>query len=146
MALKDELTAMLNEDRNKLEKVQKQIEGLVQEREELRKAIKSEETLLYRKFGIQVTESTKDVSKPEPMEKRFEYKTIPEGAFEILLEGSNKPTHLKEIFRILTEGGKDVSQPSSVSVALRRDSRFKLVGPAVFAITDEEYKRVKEQV
>ena len=137
MAFKEELTAMLAEDRKRLEHLQKQIESLIQERSELQKAVKSEETLLTRKFGIQFTESNKDVSKPESIEKRFEYKTIPDGAFELISEGGNKPIHVKEIFRILTGGGKEISQPSSVSVALRRDSRFKLVGPNVFAIAEK---------
>jgi len=146
MAFKEELTAMLTGDRKHLEQLQKQIESLVQERAELQKAIKSEETLLNRKFGIQFTESNKDVSKSESIEKRFQYKTITEGAFEIISEGGNKPIHLKDIFGILTEGGKEISQPSSVSVALRRDPRFKLIGPSVFAINEEEYKKTKEQI
>ena len=137
MAFKEELTTMLAEDRKRLEQLQKQIESLVQERSELQKAVKSEEILLTRKFGIQFTESNKDVSKPESIEKRFEYKTIPDGAFELISEGGNKPIHVKEIFRILTGGGKEISQPSSVGVALRRDSRFKLVGPNVFAIAEK---------
>jgi len=146
MTFKEELTAMLGRDRKQLEQLQKKIESLIQERSELQKAIKSEETLLNRKFGIEFTESNKDISKPEFTEKRFEYKTIPDGAFNIILEGGNKPLHLKDIFRILTDGGKQISHPSSVSVALRRDSRFKLIGPSVFAITEEEYKKAKEQI
>jgi hypothetical protein len=145
MALKDELTAMLTGDRKRLEQLQKQIESLMQERADLQKAIRSEETLLDRKFGIQFTEGNKDVSRPESIEKRFEYKTIPQGAFEIILEGGNKPIHLKDIFRMLTEGGKEISQPSSISVALRRDKRFKLIGPNVFAIGEEEYRKAKEE-
>jgi len=137
MALKEELTVMLTEDRKRLEHLQKQIESLVQERSELQKAVKSEETLLTRKFGIQFTESSKDVSKSESIENRFEYKSIPGGAFEVISEGGNKPIHIKEIFRILAGGGKKISQPSSIGVALRRDKRFKLVGPNVFAIAEK---------
>jgi len=145
MSIKEELTAMLTADRKRLEQLQKQIESLVQERTEVQKAIRSEETLLNRKFGIEFTEGNKDTSKPEAIEKKYEYKTIPNGAFEIILEEGNKPIHLKDIFRILTDGGKGITQPSSVSVALRRDRRFKVVGPNVFIITEEEYKKAKEQ-
>lgn len=144
MAIKEELAAMLVEDRKRLEELKKQLDLLLQERVELERAIESEETLLTRKFGIRFNRSNEDVSKSESIENRFSYKTIPDGAFEVISEGSNKPIHIKEIFRILSKGGKQITQPSSVGVALRRDKRFKLIGPNTFAITEEEYRKAKE--
>ncbi len=137
MSLREELEAMLTQDRKRLEEVKKQFDSIVRERTELEKTIESAETLLIRKFGIHFNEISKDISKAESPENRFAYKTIPDGAFEAILEGNNKPIHVKEIYRILTAGGKQISQPSSIGVALRRDKRFKLIGPNVFAIAEK---------
>jgi len=137
MALKEELVAMLTEDRKRLQELKKQLDSLMQEKDQLQKAIESEETLLTLKSGVRFDRSNEDVSKGEPIEKKFIYKSIPDGAFEVISEGGNEPIHVKEIYRILTTGGKEISQPSSVGVALRRDKRFKLVGPNVFAIAEK---------
>jgi hypothetical protein len=136
MPLKEELAAMLVEDRKRLQELKKKLDSLVQEREELQKSIESEETLLTRKFGIDFDRNKNEVSQTESM-NTFSFKSIPDGAFEVMSEGGNKPIHVKEIFRILNERGKQVSTPSSVGVALRRNKRFKLVGPNVFAIAEK---------
>lgn len=137
MALKEELAAMLIEDQKRLQELKKQLDSLVQEKDELQKAIESEETLLTRKFGIHFNRSTDEISQTESFKDQFSYKSIPDGAFEVVSEGNNKPIHVKEIYRILSERGKQISGPSSVGVALRRDKRFKLVGPNVFAIAEK---------
>lgn len=139
MALKEELEAMLAEDQKKLKELKERVE-------ELQKTIESEETILNRKFGTRFSRGNEATSKNASNADRFMYKTIPDAAFEVILEGGNKPIHLKEIFRKVNEGGKLTSQPSSIGVALRRHKRFKLVGPNVFAIVDEEYRKAKEGV
>ncbi len=145
MAFKEELVAMLGEDRKHLQEITKQLNSLVQEKDELQKAIESEEILLTRKFGIHFNKSNDEASQAESATDVFSYKSIPDGAFAIISAGSNKPIHVKEIFRILSERGKEISGPSSVGVALRRDKRFKLIGPNTFVITEEEYRKAKEK-
>jgi hypothetical protein len=145
MAFKEELEAMLTEDRKKLEELKEQLNLLVKEKEELQKSIESEETILKRKFGTRFSRGDEATTKNESDIGRFLHKTIPDAAFEVILEGGNKPIHLKEIFKKVNEGGKSTNQPSSVGVALRRDKRFKLIGPNVFAIVEEEYRKAKEK-
>jgi len=141
MPLKEELESMLTQDRKRLEEVKKQLASVTQEKVELERTIESAETLLSRKFGIHFNEANKNIPKDESPEMAIIYKSIPDGAFQVISEGDNKPLHVKEIYRILTGKGKEISQPSSIGVALRRDKRFKLIGPNVFAITDEYYKK-----
>lgn len=146
MITKEDLEAMLIEDRKKLEEVKIQFDSLVQKKEQLQKSIESEETLLRNKFGLSPPESGKEAPKSEPTKNRFayKYKTTQDAAFEILLEEENKPTHIKDIHQRIIEGGKKLKHRSSVGVTLRRDPRFVKIGPNVFAITDEEYRKVKE--
>ena len=146
MITKEDLEAMLIEDRKKLEEVKKQFDSLVQKKEELQKTIESEETLLRNKFGLHSAEISKEASKSEPTKNRFayKYKSTQDAAFEILLEEGNKPIHIKDIYQRIIEGGKKLKHRSSVGVTLRRDPRFVKIGPNVFAITEEEYRKAKE--
>jgi hypothetical protein len=145
MITKEDLEVMLIEDRKKLEEVKKQFDSLVQKKEELQKTIESEETLLKNKFGLRYPESSKEASKNESLHSRlaFKYKPTQDAAFEILLKEENKPTHIKDIYQRIVDGGKKLKHRSSVGVTLRRDPRFVRVGPNVFAITEEEYKKAK---
>jgi len=145
MITREDLEAMLIEDRKKLEEVKIQFDSLVQKKEELQKTIESEETLLRNKFGLHVPESSKETIKSELTKNRsaYKYKSTQNAAFEILLEEKNKPTHIKDIFQRIIEGGKKLKNRSSVGVTLRRDRRFVKIGPNIFSITEEEYKKAK---
>ena len=145
MALKQELEEMLTGDQKRLEELRKQLDLLVQEKEQLQKTIESEETLLRNKFGLHVPESSKETIKSELTKNRsaYKYKSTQDAAFEILLEEENKPTHIKDIFQRIIEGGKKLKNRSSVGVTLRRDRRFVKIGPNIFSITEEEYKKAK---
>lgn len=151
MTLRQELESIRTGDQKRLEDIKKQIELLVQERAELEKTIDSAVTLLSRKFGVSFNEGNKtEVPKEEPKSESipkkfpFRYKSTQDAAFEIIFEDGNKPTHIKDIYQRIIEGGKKLKNRSSVGVSLRRDPRFIKVGPNVFAITDEEYRKAKE--
>lgn len=148
MITKEDLEAMLVEDRKKLEEVKIQFDSLMQKKEQLQKTIESEETLLKNKFGLSPSEGSKETPKLELAKNRFPYKfkTTQEAAFQILLEDENKPTHIKDIYQRIIEGGKKLKHRSSVSVTLKRDPKFVRIGPNVFAITEEEYKKAKERI
>jgi hypothetical protein len=142
MITKESLEASFFEDRKKLIKLREQIDLLMRERIELEKIVQSEEILLKGKFGF--NQNIKPIPGIGPPEKRFENKSTQDAAFEILIESGNTPTHIRDIYKQILEGGKKLKNQSSVSVGLNRDSRFKKVGPNTFVITEEEYKRVKE--
>jgi len=142
MSLKEELEKILAEDRKRLEELKKMLDSLVFEKTELEKTIESAETLLSRKFGLRFNEINKDENRGS-IETKFTYKSTQDAAFEIISERSNKPLHIKDIYRYLTEGGKKLKNQSSVGVSLRRDSRFKLIGPNVFAIDVDWLKKEK---
>jgi hypothetical protein len=61
-------------------------------------------------------------------------KSVPEAAYEILRE-SNRPMHAKELAQRLIEGGlqiKGKTPLTSIATSLKRDKRFKKVGPNTF--------------
>lgn len=61
-------------------------------------------------------------------------KSVPEAAYEILRE-SNRAMHAKELVQRLIEGGlhiKGKTPLTSVATSLKRDKRFKKVGPNTF--------------
>jgi predicted nuclease with TOPRIM domain len=61
-------------------------------------------------------------------------KSVPEAAYEILRE-SNRAMHAKELVQRLVEGGlqiKGKTPLTSVATSLKRDKRFKKVGPNTF--------------
>lgn len=152
MALKEELReqleVILSEDRKKFEELGKQLESLVKEREELKKTVESAETLLRSKFGVNLPEASKETSKIESTKNKYpyKYKSTQDAAFEILLEEENRPAHIKDIYQRVVEGGKKIKHRSTIGVALRRDARFVKVGPNVFAITEEEYKKAQQRI
>jgi len=146
MALKEDLQIMLINDKKRLEEITEKLSSLTQEEAELKKTIESAEHLLNHKFG-QHTNKTRVIridSKPKAIkidESIIAYKSIPDGAFEIMSEAKNKPLHVKEIYQQLTEKGKEIGNKSSVGVALTRDRRFERIGRNVFVITEEYYKK-----
>ena len=61
-------------------------------------------------------------------------KSVPEAAYEILRE-SNRPMHAKELVQRLIEGGlqiKGKTPLTSIATSLKRDKRFRKVGPNTF--------------
>jgi hypothetical protein len=61
-------------------------------------------------------------------------KSVPEAAYEILRE-SNRPMHAKELVQRLVEGGlqiKGKTPLTSIATSLKRDKRFRKVGPNTF--------------
>lgn len=61
-------------------------------------------------------------------------KSVPEAAYEVLRE-SNRPMHAKELVQRLVEGGlqiKGKTPLTSIATSLKRDKRFRKVGPNTF--------------
>jgi len=66
-------------------------------------------------------------------------KSVPEAAYEILRE-SNRAMHAKELVQRLIEGGlqiKGKTPLTSIATSLKRDRRFKKVGPNTFEALDD---------
>lgn len=66
-------------------------------------------------------------------------KSVPEAAYEILRE-SNRAMHAKELVQRLIEGGlqiKGKTPLTSVATSLKRDKRFRKVGPNTFEALDD---------
>lgn len=150
MALKEDLEAMLIEDEKKLEEITEKLNSLTQEEVKLKKSIESVKHLLSHKFGLQISKTRVirigEKSKAAKLINKIDefgitYKSIPDGALEIMSEAENKPLHIKEIYQRLIEKGKKIGNRSSIGVALIRDKRFKKIGPNVFVITEEYYKK-----
>jgi hypothetical protein len=66
-------------------------------------------------------------------------KSVPEAAYEILRE-SNRSMHAKELVQRLGEGGlqiKGKTPLTSIATSLKRDRRFRKVGPNTFEAVDD---------
>jgi hypothetical protein len=66
-------------------------------------------------------------------------KSVPEATYEILRE-SHRPMHAKELLQRLAEGGlqiKGKTPLTSVATSLKRDKRFKKVGPNTFEALED---------
>jgi hypothetical protein len=66
-------------------------------------------------------------------------KSVPQAAYEILRE-SNRAMHAKELVQRLIEGGlliKGKTPLTSIATSLKRDKRFKKVGPNTFEAVDD---------
>lgn len=66
-------------------------------------------------------------------------KSVPEAAYEILRE-SNRSMHAKELVQRLIEGGlqiKGKTPLTSIATSLKRDKRFRKVGPNTFEALDD---------
>lgn len=65
--------------------------------------------------------------------------SVPEAAYHILRE-TKRSMHAKELYQRLVEGGmriKGKTPVTSVATSLKRDKRFKKVGPNTFEASDE---------
>jgi predicted nuclease with TOPRIM domain len=70
---------------------------------------------------------------------KYAGKSVPEAAFQILREAS-RAMHAKELLQRLVEGGiqiKGKTPLTSVATSLKRDKRFKKVGPNTFEALEE---------
>lgn len=68
---------------------------------------------------------------------KYAGKSVPEAAYQILRE-ANRSMHAKELLQRLVEGGlqiKGKTPLTSVATSLKRDKRFKKVGPNTFEAT-----------
>jgi len=66
-------------------------------------------------------------------------KSVPEATYEILRE-SNRAMHAKELVQRLAEGGlqiKGKTPSTSVATSLKRDKRFRKVGPNTFEALED---------
>ena len=66
-------------------------------------------------------------------------KSVPQAAYEILRE-SNRAMHAKELVQRLIEGGlqiKGKTPLTSIATSLKRDKRFRKVGPNTFEALDD---------
>jgi sugar-specific transcriptional regulator TrmB len=70
-------------------------------------------------------------------------KSVPEAAYQVLRE-ANRAMHAKELVQRLVEGGlqiKGKTPLTSVATSLKRDKRFRKVGPNTFKATEEILER-----
>lgn len=70
---------------------------------------------------------------------KYAGKSVPEAAYQMLRE-ANRAMHAKELVQRLVEGGlhiKGKTPLTSVATSLKRDKRFKKVGPNTFEALEE---------
>ncbi|MCX5724705.1 MAG: winged helix-turn-helix domain-containing protein [Nitrospirae bacterium] len=70
---------------------------------------------------------------------KYSGKSVAEAAYEMLRE-ANRPMHAKELVQRLVEGGlqiKGKTPLTSVATSLKRDKRFRKVGPNTFEALEE---------
>jgi hypothetical protein len=70
---------------------------------------------------------------------KYAGKSVPEAAYQLLRE-SNRAMHAKELLQRLLDGGlqiKGKTPLTSVATSLKRDRRFRKVGPNTFEAIDE---------
>jgi septal ring factor EnvC (AmiA/AmiB activator) len=70
---------------------------------------------------------------------KYAGKSVPEAAYQVLRE-ANRSMHAKELVQRLVEGGlhiKGKTPLTSVATSLKRDKRFRKVGPNTFEATEE---------
>lgn len=70
---------------------------------------------------------------------KYSGKSVAEAAYE-MLRGANRPMHAKELVQRLVEGGlqiKGKTPLTSVATSLKRDKRFRKVGPNTFEALEE---------
>jgi hypothetical protein len=70
---------------------------------------------------------------------KYAGKSVPEAAYQVLCE-ANRAMHAKELVQRLVEGGlhiKGKTPLTSVATSLKRDKRFRKVGPNTFEATED---------
>jgi hypothetical protein len=86
--------------------------------------------------GMDVTDQSREILLGR---SKYAGKSVPEAAYQILREAS-RAMHAKELLQRLVEGGiqiKGKTPLTSVATSLKRDKRFKKVGPNTFEALEE---------
>lgn len=89
-----------------------------------------------RAFPVDVTDQSLEILLGR---SKYAGKSVPEAAYQVLRE-ANRSMHAKELVQRLVEGGlhiKGKTPLTSVATSLKRDKRFRKVGPNTFEATEE---------
>jgi septal ring factor EnvC (AmiA/AmiB activator) len=87
-------------------------------------------------FPVDVTDHSRDILLGR---SKYAGKSVPEAAHQVLRE-ANRAMHAKELVQRLVEGGMQIKGKTpltSVATSLKRDRRFRKVGPNTFEAVDE---------
>ena len=89
-----------------------------------------------RDLPVDVTDQSREILLGR---SKYAGKSVPEAAYQMLRE-ANRAMHAKELVQRLVEGGlqiKGKTPLTSVATSLKRDKRFRKVGPNTFEATEE---------
>jgi predicted nuclease with TOPRIM domain len=89
-----------------------------------------------RALPVDVTDQSREILLGR---SKYAGKSVPEAAYKVLRE-ANRAMHAKELVQRLVEGGlhiKGKTPLTSVATSLKRDRRFRKVGPNTFEATEE---------
>lgn len=89
-----------------------------------------------RSLPVDVTDQSREILLGR---SKYAGKSVPEAAYQMLRE-ANRPMHAKELVQRLVEGGlqiKGKTPLTSVATSLKRDKRFRKVGPNTFEALEE---------
>ena len=89
-----------------------------------------------RAIAVDVTDQSREILLGR---SKYAGKSVPEAAYKVLRE-ANRAMHAKELVHRLVEGGlhiKGKTPLTSVATSLKRDKRFRKVGPNTFEATEE---------
>ena len=89
-----------------------------------------------RAFPVDVTDQSREILLGR---SKYAGKSVPEAAYQVLRE-ANRAMHAKELVQRLVEGGlqiKGKTPLTSVATSLKRDKRFRKVGPNTFEAPEE---------
>ncbi|HKY70923.1 MAG TPA: winged helix-turn-helix domain-containing protein [Nitrospira sp.] len=89
-----------------------------------------------RPLHIDVTDQSREILLGR---SKYAGKSVPEAAYQVLRE-ANRAMHAKELIQRLVEGGlhiKGKTPLTSVATSLKRDKRFRKVGPNTFEANED---------
>ena len=89
-----------------------------------------------RSLHIDVTDQSREILLGR---SKYAGKSVPEAAYQVLRE-ANRAMHAKELIQRLVEGGlhiKGKTPLTSVATSLKRDKRFRKVGPNTFEANED---------
>ena len=89
-----------------------------------------------RAFPVDVTDQSREILLGR---SKYAGKSVPEAAYQVLRE-ANRAMHAKELVQRLLEGGlqiKGKTPLTSVATSLKRDKRFRKVGPNTFEAPED---------
>ena len=89
-----------------------------------------------RAFPVDVTDQSREILLGR---SKYAGKSVPEAAYQVLRE-ANRAMHAKELVQRLLEGGlqiKGKTPLTSVATSLKRDKRFRKVGPNTFEASED---------